>query len=150
MNVKISLWLLAALTLMGCQSTTSYRAPSPSTLTAVGFASISLQSGATFEQKTLQAIMASKLAAYRELTEQVYGQEINGSTSVSQMLVNNDSLQGSVHGVIRGAEVVATYPKGDTYVTELKMDMDKVLRLTQQLNAIQATQAPVIKVPSRY
>ena len=95
--------------LFGCKTTNTTRG---NAVVAVGYASISLQSGTTFQQQTLQAITASKLAAYRELTEQIYGQEISGNTNISQMLVQNDTLRGRVEGLIRGAEVVASYPQG--------------------------------------
>ena len=77
--------------------------------------------------KLIMAMKASKLDAYRELTEQVYGQKIEGSQSVSGLVVDSETLRASVEGVIRGAEVIKTYPVGDdTYVTELSLDMQQV------------------------
>ena len=54
--------------------------------------------------KMLQAMKASKLDAYRELTEQVYGQKIDGNTSVEQWVVQNSQVDATVRGVIRGAK----------------------------------------------
>lgn len=96
-------------------------------LTAVGYAPIESQQGSNANVKRLMAMKASKLEAYRELAEQVYGQRIEGSQSLSSLVVNSESLRASVDGVIRGAKVVKTYPVGeDTYVTELTLDMKRV------------------------
>ena len=96
-------------------------------LKAIGYAPISSQRGESDSMKLIIAMKASKLDAYRELTEQVYGQKIEGSQSVSHLVVESESLRASVEGVIRGAEVVKTYPVGeDTYVTELSLDMQQV------------------------
>ena len=76
------------------------------------------------------AMKASKLDAYRELAEQVYGQRINGQQSLANMVINNAQLQASVEGVIRGAKVVKAYPVGeDTYATELELDMEQVYNI---------------------
>ena len=96
-------------------------------LTAVGYAPITSQQGDSETVKTLMAIKASKLEAYRELAEQVYGQRIEGKQSLSSLVVNNETLRASVEGVIRGARVVKSYPVGeDTYATELELDMHRV------------------------
>ncbi|MBF39749.1 LPP20 family lipoprotein [Idiomarina sp. UBA4520] len=103
-------------------------------LNAVGYAPIEKQSGDSAQVKDLNAMRASKLAAYRELAEQVYGQRIAGSSSVEDWALNNDSFQASVDGVIRGAEVVKTYTVGEYYATELRLDFEKVHRLYQSTN----------------
>ena len=96
-------------------------------LKAVGYAPISSQNGESDSMKLIMAMKASKLDAYRELTEQVYGQKIEGSQSVSGLVVDSETLRASVEGVIRGAEVIKTYPVGDdTYVTALSLDMQQV------------------------
>ena len=96
-------------------------------LTAVGYAPIESQHGDSDSVRSLMAMRASKLDAYRELTEQVYGQKIEGNETLSNLVVNNTRLEASVEGVIRGAKVVKTYPVGeDTYATELELDMQRV------------------------
>lgn len=96
-------------------------------LTAIGYAPIESQQGSNTNVKLLMAMKASKLEAYRELAEQVYGQRIEGSQSLSSLVIDSESLRASVDGVIRGAEIVKTYPVGeDTYVTELSLDMKRV------------------------
>ncbi|WP_018983463.1 LPP20 family lipoprotein [Salinimonas chungwhensis] len=99
-------------------------------LTAVGYAPVTSQQGQTDAQRTMMAMRASKLDAYRELTEQVYGQQIDGEQTLANMVVTNSQLKSSVEGVIRGAKVVKAYPVGeDTYVTELALDMQRVYDL---------------------
>ncbi|GGW73333.1 hypothetical protein GCM10007391_01180 [Alteromonas halophila] len=99
-------------------------------LNAVGYAPIASQQGSSDSVKTIMAMKASKLDAYRELAEQVYGQRIEGQQSLSAMVVKDESLKASVEGVIRGARVIKTYPVGeDTYATELELDMQRVYDL---------------------
>ena len=100
-------------------------------LTAVGYAPIADQPGDNQQHKDLAAMRASKLAAYRELAEQVYGQRIAGGSSVQNWALTNDTFQASVDGVIRGAEVIRTYTVGEYYATELKLDFQKVHRIYQ-------------------
>jgi len=93
---------------------------------AVGYAPISLQKSTHETQRMLMAIKASKIAAYAELAEQVYGQQINGKTTVANLILENQSLAANVQGVIRGAKVIKSYPVGDSYTTELSLDFKDV------------------------
>ncbi|GAC20866.1 hypothetical protein GARC_3913 [Paraglaciecola arctica BSs20135] len=94
---------------------------------AIGYAPISDQKGASESSKMLMALKASKLDAYRELTEQVYGQKVEGGQSLSSLIMQDTHLDSSVQGVIRGAKVVKSYPVGnDTYATELELDFKLV------------------------
>lgn len=127
---------LLAFTLSGCASIVDkhveweYVEPEAfPVIKAVGYAPISLQKGKSESQKTILAIRSSKLDAYRELAEQVYGHNINGATSVKGMVANNDTLKAKVNGVIRGARVVKNYALGDIYTTELVLDMRVVYDL---------------------
>lgn len=96
-------------------------------LSAVGYAPINAQNGNDKTIKVINAIKASKLDAYRELAEQVYGQRIDGNHSVSNLVLTDNHLKASVEGVIRGAEIVKSYPVGDdTYATEVTLDFKKV------------------------
>jgi len=95
-------------------------------LKAVGYAPISLQPGKNQQQKEILAIKASKLEAYRELAEQVYGQQITASSSVRGMITTNDTLNSKVQGAVRGAKVIKSYAVGDSYATELELDMKLV------------------------
>jgi len=97
------------------------------TLTATGYAVISVQNHRVPAQQRLLAIRASKLDAYRSLTEQVYGQQLDASTTVADMTVQNDTFRTRVEGVIYGAVLVSITPAGeDTYETTLSLDKSVV------------------------
>ena len=97
------------------------------TIRAVGYAPISVQQGNDDTTRMLMAIKASKLEAYRELAEQVYGQRVDGDQSLQSLIVTNTQLQSSVEGVIRGARVVKSYAVGEnTYATELELNLEDV------------------------
>jgi hypothetical protein len=97
------------------------------TLTATGYAVISVQNHRNPAQQRLLAIRASKLDAYRSLTEQVYGQQLDASTTVADMVVQNDTFRTRVEGVIYGAVLVSITPAGDdTYETTMSLDKNVV------------------------
>ncbi|EHR42339.1 LPP20 family lipoprotein [Alishewanella jeotgali] len=100
-------------------------------LTALGAAPISAQQATDPTQRMLLAMRASKLEAYRELAERVYGQRIDSKNTVSAMIAQNDVLEASVQGVIRGARVVKSYAVDDTYVTELELNFAEVFATLQ-------------------
>ncbi len=102
-------------------------------LRAVGYAPITLQPGDNSDQKMLMAMRASRLEAYRELTEMVHGQRIDARTEVQSLLTSNDKLAASVQGVIRGAKVIKTYAVDDIYVTELELDFREVYYIYQNV-----------------
>jgi len=95
----------------------------------VGYAPISLQKSEHKTQRMLMAIKASKIAAYAELAEQIYGQQVSSNITMADLLIDNHQLNASVQGLIRGAKVVKSYPVGDTYTTELVLDFKKVYQI---------------------
>ena len=129
---------LAALT--GCKSINLAMAPEAEpksltaplvekreTITATGYAVVAVQNHKNPAQQRLMAIRASKLDAYRNLTEQVYGQQLDASSTVADMVVTNDTFRTKVEGVIYGARLVSITPVGeDTYETTLSLDKDVV------------------------
>ena len=121
-------WCLLVLAfLVGCQPLVEVR--NADIITAVGYASISEQQGKTIEEKRIRAMRASKLDAYRELTEQVYGIRISARSEMDDQQLNFESNDSSVDGSIRGAEVIRSYPVGDNYVTEMQLDLNRMERL---------------------
>ena len=97
------------------------------TLTATGYAVISVQNSKNPAQQRLMAIRASKLDAFRTLTEQVYGQQLDASSTVADMVMVNDTFRTKVEGVVYGAQLVSITPVGeDTYETTLSLDKDVV------------------------
>ncbi len=97
------------------------------TITATGYAVVAVQNHKNPAQQRLMAIRASKLDAYRNLTEQVYGQQLDASSTVADMVVTNDTFRTKVEGVIYGARLISITPVGeDTYETTLSLDKDVV------------------------
>ncbi len=95
-------------------------------LRAIGYAPISQQPGNNQEHQMIMAMKASKLDAYRELAEQVYGQKIDASTTLRGLVAQDDALVAKVNGMVRGAKVIKSYAVGDSYATELELDMKQV------------------------
>ncbi len=125
--MKFIIMFVAAFVMVGCQPLNAVN--QSNVVTAVGYASVSEQQGKTIEEKRARAMRASKIDAYKELAEQVYGMRVSGRTNLQNQRLGLESTSGSVDGVIRGAEVVRSYPVGDSYVTELELDIDKMERL---------------------
>ena len=93
------------------------------TIRATGYAVISTQNHKVPAQQRLMAIRASKLDAYRALTEQVYGQQLDATTTVAEMMVTSDTFRTRVQGIIYGAVLESITPIGDdTYETTLSLD----------------------------
>ena len=139
---KSRLWIIAiaAITLGGCtmSMTSNLNAESMENtpiytkeiIISTGYANISAQKSKNQAQRRLMAIRASKLDAYRNLTEQVYGQSLNASTTVEDMIIVNDSMRAHVEGVVYGAKVVSINPIGDdSYETKLELEKDTMLEL---------------------
>jgi hypothetical protein len=124
--MKVIIGALIAMVMIGC---TPIGAIDQNTLTAVGYASISEQTGRNDEEKQVRAMRASKIDAYRELTEQVYGLRVSARADLQDQRLGVESTTGAVDGVIRGAEVLRAYKVGDSYVTELVLDIEKMDRL---------------------
>ena len=140
-STAASILVLSMVALTGCKSisltvpTTSRDATSMvppvvekrETITATGYAVVTVQNHKNPAQQRLMAIRASKLDAYRNLTEQVYGQQLDASSTVADMVVTNDTFRTKVEGVIYGARLVSITPVGeDTYETTLSLDRDVV------------------------
>jgi hypothetical protein len=97
------------------------------TLVATGYAVVSIQNHKNPAQQRLLAIRASKLDAYRSLTEQVYGQQLDATTTVADMTIMSDTFRAKVEGVVYGAVLVSITPVGDdTYETTLSLDQHVV------------------------
>lgn len=134
--VKLIIILSSTLLMAACSSLLDkhvvweYEKPdSFPTLRSIGYAPISAQPGETAQIKNVMAMRASKLDAYRELAEQVYGYQIQGQSSMKNLVANDDKTRSRVEGVIRGAKVIKSYAVGDTYATELELDMELVYDL---------------------
>lgn len=85
-----------------------------SELTATGYASIDDQPGDSAAQRRLMAIRVAKLDAYRVLAAQVYGQYIDASTSIGDMVMADEHFEARVRGVIYDAKLERITPLGTT------------------------------------
>ena len=100
------------------------------TLTAIGYAVTSSQPGRSEAQKRLMAIRSARMAAMRDLAEQIHGLQVDSSTTVIDLMVQNDTFRAVVKGIIRGAKTVRINPTGvDTYETVLEIDKDMMLMM---------------------
>jgi len=127
MYFKILLLIASVFISAGCQPLQNMS--ENNVLTAVGYASVSEQKGRNDDEKRIRAMRASKIDAYRELAEQIYGMRVSGRADLQDQRLGTELTSGAVDGVIRGAEVVRSYPVGDSYVTELELDVTKMDRL---------------------
>lgn len=108
-------------------------------ITATGYAVIGVQNHKNPSQQRLLAIRASKLDAYRALTEQVYGQNLDANSTVADMVVTSDTFRSKVQGLIYGATLVSITPvNDDTYETTLSLDRSVVMELRRQYLALMA------------
>ena len=109
------------------------------TITAVGYAVVSTQPGKNVAQKRLMAIRAARMAAMRELAEQIHGLKIDSRTTVIDLVTQNDTFRTMVQGTIRGAKTVRINPTGDdTYETVLEIDREIMLLLLREARSIKA------------
>ncbi|MGL5291295.1 MAG: LPP20 family lipoprotein [Vibrionaceae bacterium] len=128
MKKCITVLCVAALSI-ACQPLVPIR--SGDVITAVGTASISAQAGNSLEEKQFKAIRASKLDAYKELSEQIYGVRVSSSSKINDQRLDSDQIGSEVEGVIRAAQVISSYQVGDSYVTELELNLQKMKNMSQ-------------------
>ncbi|NBR12302.1 MAG: hypothetical protein EBU00_08900 [Alphaproteobacteria bacterium] len=99
----------------------------------IGYAAISIQPGRTRVQKQLMAIRASRLMAMRELAEKIYGLDVNSYASLSEGVMQADTLRGTVAGIVRSARTVSIGPiKSDIYETILEIDASDAASMVAQ------------------
>ncbi len=118
---RTALTLLLAIAVTGCTRTTDELAAALAArmsaasgrLTATGYADIDAQYGNPSQQRVL-AIRASKIDAYRALSEQIYGLYVTGTTTVGDLVIQSDTIHSRVEGIIYGAEVDSIQPISDT------------------------------------
>jgi len=70
------------------------------------------------------AMRASKMDAYRTLVEQIYGIQLDGATTVENMVVKNDRYRGFIRAYLRGAKVKRSTLLSDDFTYETVMEID--------------------------
>lgn len=93
----------------------------------LGYSQVSTQPGKTTNERRLMAIRAARMEAMRDLTEQVHGLRLNSETTVRDMALRSDVINGVVSGEIRGAKTKRITPKdNDTFEVVLELDVTTV------------------------
>jgi hypothetical protein len=93
-------------------------------LTAMGHGTSDMFRDYSPAQRRLMSMRASKMDAYRNLAEQIYGVRINGHTTVSAMVVKNDSYSTYIDAFLKGARVISiTAIDADTYETVVEITL---------------------------
>jgi len=136
-NVAAKANMTAADQLAAVQEVFDANAEQVPTLTAVGYAVVSSQPGRSDAQKRLMAIRSARMAAMRDLAEQIHGLQVDSSTTVIDLMVQNDTFRGVVSGTIRGARTVRINPTGsDTYEIVLEIDREMIGHLISTARGI--------------
>ena len=107
------------------------------TISSVGYAVVSSQPGRSENQRRLMAIRSARMAALRDLAEQIHGLNVEGNTTVIDLMVQNDTFRGVVSGTIRGARTVRINPTGaDTYEVVLEIDRETLSYLLKKARSV--------------
>lgn len=105
-------------------------------LRATGYASISKQIGENYAVREIRAMRASRVEAYRELSEQVNGIYIKSLNNVmADSREEYHVVKTDVEGFVHGARVIRQYPLGDIYATELELDTKVLYDMYQMRGA---------------
>lgn len=77
------------------------------------------------DQTSLMAIRASKMDAYRNMAERVYGTRIQGNTTVQNLATRDDNIRGYVDNLVRGAKVISTRETSkNSYETQMELVLE--------------------------
>ncbi len=127
MSRKLILALLASCLLSACVAKREVAKippmPPKKTIMAIGYGTVEANNF-TKAQRRLMGMRASKVEAYRALSEQIYGVHINGNTTVENMAAKYDNIRAYVNTIVHGARVKRiTAIDADTYETVLEVDL---------------------------
>lgn len=99
-------------------------------LIAVGYASVTAQPSNDAAEKRLMAARASRVDAYRNMAELVYGITFGSESAIEDSKLRQDTTRTRISGRLRGVEVLSMEPLGnDSYQTTLRLPAAEVARL---------------------
>ncbi len=76
-------------------------------------------------QANLMAQRASKMDAYRNMAERVYGTRIQGNTTVQNLATRDDNIRGYVDNLVRGAKIISMREIGrNSYETQMELVLE--------------------------
>ena len=101
----------------------------PVIVTATGYAALVTSKRFTKSQARIMTLRSSMLDAYRNLSERVYGLKVDGSSTLSNMVLQNDELRTYVDAYLVGAKVVSQREHEDgTFETVVEMALQENFR----------------------
>ena len=101
----------------------------PVIVTATGYAALTTNKRLSKSQARIMTLRSSMLDAYRNLSERVYGLKIDGSSTLSNMVLQNDELRTYVDAYLVGAKVVSQREHEDgTFETVVEMALQENFR----------------------
>lgn len=101
----------------------------PIVVTATGYAAMMTSKRYSKSQARIMTLRSSTLDAYRNLSERVYGLKIDGSSSLSNMVLQHDELRTYVDAYLVGAKVVSQREHEDgTFETVVEMALQENFR----------------------
>ena len=101
----------------------------PIIINATGYSAPISSKSLSKAQARLMSLRGSKLDAYRNLSERVYGLKIDGTSSLSNMMMQHDELRTYVDAYLVGAKVVSQRELEDgTFETVVEMALQENFR----------------------
>lgn len=101
----------------------------PIIINATGYAAPSVSKSLTKAQSRLMTMRGSKLDAYRNLSERVYGISLDGSSSLSNLMMQHDELRAYVNAYLVGAKVISQRELEDgTFETVVELALQENFR----------------------
>lgn len=101
----------------------------PIIINATGYSAPITNKKFSKSQAKLLSLRGSKLDAYRNLSERVYGLKINGTSTLSNMMTQNDELRTFVDAYLVGAKVVSQRELDDgSFETVVEMALQENFR----------------------
>ena len=109
--------------------------PQPIVISATGYAAPMVSKKLSKPQIRLLTLRGSKVDAYRNLSERVYGLKLRGSSSLRSMMTAHDELQTFVDAYLMGAKVVSQRELEDG-------SFETIVEMALQANFQQCVQSP--------